>query len=74
MIKFWTPKVYSWEDVKRQILEDMVREGMPLDGISAGSTATALNVTISPTTTHGIVGTTADASVVEFAKATGATE
>ena len=68
MIKFWIPKVYSWEDVKKQILKDMEREGIPLDGIGAGSTATELNVTIYPTGKPGIVGTSTD-TVVTFKEA-----
>lgn len=69
MIKFWIPKVYSWEDVKEQILKDMEREGILLDGISAGSAAAELSVTMFPATKQGLAGTAADASV-PFEKAT----
>lgn len=64
MIKFWIPKVYSWEDVKKQILKDMASEGMPLDGISAGSTTTELNGTMFSIIQPGIVGTNVDKPVM----------
>lgn len=34
---FGLPKVYTWEDVRKQILEDMEREGLYIEGLSAGS-------------------------------------
>ncbi len=43
---FSIPKVYTWEDVRRQILENMEREGLPTEGISAGSSADAGSVLI----------------------------
>lgn len=37
-------KIYTWEDIRRQILENMEREGLPTEGISAGSSADAGSV------------------------------
>lgn len=36
---FRVPKVYTWEDVRKQILENMEREGLPIDGVSVGTAA-----------------------------------
>ena len=55
---FGFPRVYTWEDVRKQILEDMEREGLYIEGVGAGSAIGAGSIMVNPPATiSGIVGT-----------------
>ena len=55
---FGFPRVYTWEDVRKQILEDMEREGLYIEGMSVGSAIDAGSIMVNPPATiSGIVGT-----------------
>ncbi|MBA7701464.1 hypothetical protein ES703_110204 [subsurface metagenome] len=64
---FRFPRVYTWEDVKKQILEDMEREGLYIEGMSVGSTIDAGSIMVNPPAAISGIAGTSNAAIPTFA-------